>query len=338
MSAVVWQSSSMTKDMPARMLRLLSLLQTRREWFGTELAERLGVSGRTVRRDIDRLRELGYRVEATTGIAGGYRLASGQKLPPLLLHDDEAIAVAAALLTQAGSGVTGSPDIAVQVLAKLEQILPASLSRRVAALTDATDTGRQHPVPRADPATLATIALTCRDHDLLSFDHHSRTAVTSTRRVEPYTIVTAHSRWYLLAYDLDRSDWRTFRIDRISAATPLRRHFLPRELPDSDPITYVAKSIRTTPYRYTARATVSAPAETIAARLNSAIPGRVQPLNDHTCTVTLGADSPEPIAADLITLSAPFTLDAPPELLDKLHTFADRLTTATRPPVTPQPP
>lgn len=325
----------MTKDMPARMLRLLSLLQTRREWFGAELAERLGVTGRTVRRDIDRLRELGYRVEATTGTAGGYRLASGQKLPPLLLHDDEAIAVAAALLTMAGSGITGSPDIALRVLAKLEQILPARLGRQVAALTDATDTGRSPNGPHADPETLATIALACRDHDLLSFDHHSRTGTTSTRRVEPYTIVTAHDRWYLLAYDLDRADWRTFRIDRITAATPLRRHFLPRELPAPDPITYVADSIRTTPYRYTARATVSAPAETITARLPTSIPGRVQPLDDHTCTVTLGADSPETIATDLLALDAPFILDAPPELLAELHLLADRLATATRPPTNP---
>ncbi|WP_114559184.1 helix-turn-helix transcriptional regulator [Desertihabitans aurantiacus] len=328
----------MTNDMPARMLRLLSLLQTRREWFGAELAERLGVTGRTVRRDIDRLRELGYRVEATTGIAGGYRLASGQQLPPLLLHDDEAIAVAAALLTLAGSGVTGSPDVVLRVLAKLEQILPAPLSRRVSALTDATDAGRQHPVPRVDPKTLATIALACRDHDLLSFGHHSRTAVTSTRRVEPYTIVTAHGRWYLLAYDLDRSDWRIFRVDRIVAATPLRQRFLPRELPGPDPVTYVANSIRTAPYRHTARATVRAPAEVIAARLTTSIPGRVQPLDDHRCTVTLGADSPETIAADLVALDAPFTLDAPPELLEALHTIADRLATATRPSPDPQRP
>ncbi|MGW6332487.1 helix-turn-helix transcriptional regulator [Nocardia rhamnosiphila] len=322
----------MTTDMPARMLRLLSLLQTRREWFGAELAERLGVTGRTVRRDIDRLRELGYRIEATTGTAGGYRLASGQKLPPLLLHDDEAIAVAAALLSLAGSGVGGSPDIALQALAKLEQILPVRLSRRVAALTDSTDTGRRHPVPRADPETLATIALTCRDHDLLSFDHRSRTGTTSIRRVEPYSIVTAHDRWYLLAYDLDRADWRTFRIDRISAATPLRHHFLPRPLPAPDPVAYVADSIREAPYRYTARATVSAPQQTIITRLPTTLPGRVQPLDDRTCTVALGADSPETIAATLIALDAPFVLDAPPELLETLHAIADRLATGTRRP------
>ncbi|MGK5632144.1 helix-turn-helix transcriptional regulator, partial [Streptomyces sp. URMC 123] len=190
----------MTTDLPARMLRLLSLLQTRREWSGTELAERLGVTTRTIRRDIDRLRDLGYPVDGTTGHAGGYRLASGAAMPPLLLDDEEATATAVALRTAAGH-LTGMEETALRALAKLEQVLPHRLRTQVAALqqTTATITWTAGG-PRTDPATLSVLAAACRDHETVTFDYTTRHGASASRRVEPHHLVASGGLWYLLAH------------------------------------------------------------------------------------------------------------------------------------------
>ncbi len=331
MSVSVWQSESVTTNMPGRMLRLLALLQSRREWSGTELADRLGVTGRTVRRDIDRLRELGYPVEGTTGTAGGYHLASGRNLPPLLLDDEEAVAVAVGLLTAAGGSVTGTEEMSLRALVKLQQVLPARLRRQVDAFADAIVPVVRRNGPQVDPSTLAVVAAACRDQESLSFGYQRRDGTASTRRVEPHTLVSTHGLWYLVAHDVDRAGWRTFRIDRLTSPVPTGRRFTPRELPTIDAATYVARNITAAPYRYTVRATVDAPAETVLARTASLIPGRVEPVDEHTCTVHVGADTPEFVITHLVALGADFALDdAPPELLDHLQTAGQRLIDAAR--------
>jgi predicted DNA-binding transcriptional regulator YafY len=194
--------------MPERMLRLLSLLQSRREWSGADLARRLEVTDRTVRRDIERLRGLGYPVDASTGVAGGYRLVSGADLPPLLLEDDEAVAIAVGLRTASA----GLEDAAVRALAKLEQILPKRLRGKVNAVGDATSALPQRGA--VDISVLGVVAAACRDHELLRFDYSGRDGRPGARRVEPRNLVAWYGRWYLIAFDTDRADWRTFRLDR----------------------------------------------------------------------------------------------------------------------------
>jgi predicted DNA-binding transcriptional regulator YafY len=290
-----------SKNMPGRMLRLLSLLQTRREWSGAELAERLGVTDRTVRRDIDRLRELGYPVDATTGTAGGYRLASGRDLPPLLLDDDEAVAIAVGLRT-ASSGVHGIEDAALRALAKLEQVLPARLRAQVAAVGSATVAVPEDAVASADPETVAVLAIACRDHELVAFDYRRRDGSASHRRVEPHALVSAYRRWLLLAFDPGAGDWRIFRVDRISAPTPTRWRFTPRPIPDGDAAEYVGRSLAAAPYRYNARVVVRAPASRVQAALMQPLPGKVIPLDADSCEVRCGADDLRLIAHDLLDI------------------------------------
>jgi predicted DNA-binding transcriptional regulator YafY len=310
--------------MPGRMLQLLALLQSRREWSGAELAERLEVTDRTVRRDVERLRDLGYPVDGTTGTAGGYRLASGRNLPPLLLDDDEAVAVAVGLLAAAGTGVADMAETAVRALAKLQQVLPARLRARVTAVGDTTVAGPQRGAAGVDPALLLLLAAACRDHELLAFDYRRRDGVQARRRVEPYRLVTTYGYWHLLAFDPARDGWRAFRVDRLTDPAPTRARFTPRELP-FDPVEHVAAAITQAPYRYAGRATVAAPAETVLARLPAPLPGRVQAIDEHTCTVTLGADRLDLVLADLVALGADFILDASDELRDAVREMGRRL-------------
>src|SRR3954467_250947 len=195
----------------SRLLELLSLLQARRDWPGGELAGRLGVSGRTIRRGGERLRALGYPVESLTGPAGGYRLHAGTAMPPLLLDDDEAIAIAVGLRPAAGGSVAGIEETAVRALVKLEQVLPAQLRRRVAALGSATFT---LPVggPTVDPQHLTVIAAACRDSECLRFGYRARDGTESRREVEPHSLVNRGRRWYLVAWDRRREDWRAVRV------------------------------------------------------------------------------------------------------------------------------
>jgi predicted DNA-binding transcriptional regulator YafY len=259
-----------THDMPGRLLRLLSLLQTRREWSGSELADQLDVTVRTVRRDIDRLRELGYPVNSAPGHAGGYRLASGSDLPPLLLDDDEAVAIAVALRTVT-SGVTGIAETALRALAKLEPVLPARLRGRVTTLQH-TVTPLQHTGagPQADPAVLVTVAAACRDHEIVTFDYTTRHGTTGGRRVEPHAVVAAAGLWYLVGYDTRSNDWRLYRLDRLSDPTPTGRRVSPRDLPAADPAVYVQYKIRTAPTRFHAVATIAAPADFVRDRAGGA--------------------------------------------------------------------
>src|SRR6201747_987403 len=203
-----------------RLLKLLSLLQTRRDWPGGELASRLEVSPRTIRRDVERLRDLGYPVEASTGPFGGYRLHAGTAMPPLLLDDDEAVAIAVGLRAAARASVTGIEETSVRALVKLEQVLPSHLRRRVNALQTATVTLATSGGPTVDPEALTAIAGACRDRERLRFAYRGRDATESSRTVEPHTLVNLGRRWYLVAWDCDRDDWRPFRVDRLPRLSP----------------------------------------------------------------------------------------------------------------------
>src|SRR5215218_2209561 len=230
----------------ARLLRLLSLLQARRDWTGPELAARLGVSPRTLRRDMDKLRGLGYPVDATPGTAGGYRLGAGAMLPPLLLDDEEAVAVAIGLRTAAGGTITGIEETSVRALAKLEQVLPSRLRHRVTALHAVT-------VPlspggaQVDPDTLTALAAACRDHQRLRFDYRSHDGTATVRITEPHRLVHTGRRWYLVAWDVERDDWRTFRVDRVTPRIPTGPRFAPRALPDLDVGGYTSYAVSTAP-------------------------------------------------------------------------------------------
>ena len=230
----------------SRLLELLSLLQARRDWPGAELADRLEVSRRTIRRDVERLRELGYPVESLTGPAGGYRLRAGTAMPPLLLDDDEAIAIAVGLRTAARASVTGIEETAVRALVKLEQVLPAHLRRRVSALGLGDDRAPGGG-PTVDPQDLTVIAAACRDSECLRFAYRSRDGTESRREVEPHSLVNLGRRWYLVAWDRGREDWRTFRVDRLARPAATGVSFTPRKLPAKDAAAYVERSIAAAP-------------------------------------------------------------------------------------------
>jgi predicted DNA-binding transcriptional regulator YafY len=226
-------------DTPARLLRLLSLLQTPRDWPGSELAERLQVSRRTIRRDIQRLRDLGYPVQATMGAVGGYRLVAGTAMPPLLLDDEEAVAIAVGLRTAASHAVAGIDEASVRALVKLEQVLPSRLGYRVRTLGAATVPLTWDAPPTVDPEQLTVLAAAIAGGERLRFDYRATDGTDSTRLAEPHRLVAAGRRWYLLAYDNDRHDWRVFRIDRIQRPQPTGVRTAPRELPTDDAAAYV---------------------------------------------------------------------------------------------------
>ncbi|GHC32195.1 DNA-binding transcriptional regulator [Streptomyces cinnamoneus] len=318
----------MTSDTTARALRLLSLLQTRREWSGSDLADRLDVTVRTVRRDVDRLRELGYPVEGTRGHAGGYRLSSGTDLPPLLLDDDEAVAIAVALRTAAG-GLSGIEETALGALAKLEQVLPRRLRGQVGALQAAVaGITWEERGPRADPALLATLAAACRDHEILTFGYTARGGTDTPRRVEPCHLVASGDLWYLLAHDTGKDDWRLFRLDRITRAVPTGRRVPPRRVPGDDPAAFVAGRLSAAPTRHRAVATVRAPAASVRARTRG-LGTRIRPVDDDTCLVDASDDHLPRIAQILAGLDADYTLDADPEVLGHLRDAAHRALRAT---------
>lgn len=311
----------------ARLLRLLSLLQTHRDWSGAELAERLGVTTRTVRRDVDRLRELGYPVHATPG-APGYRLGAGSDLPPLLLDDDEAVAVAVGLRTAAGGTVAGIEETSVRALAKLERVLPARLRQRVHALQSMTVplTGAAAPV---DATVLTAIAAACRDHEGLRFDYRSHDGRDSLRSAEPHRLVNSGRRWYLVGWDVDRRGWRTYRVDRLRLRTPNGPRFVPRDPPDDDLAAYMSRAISSAPYRYRARVVMHAPAEVVTGHMPPTM-GTVEPLDDRTCLLLCGANTLDEIVVWIALMDIGFEVRDPPELVERVGVLADRLRAASR--------
>jgi predicted DNA-binding transcriptional regulator YafY len=313
-----------------RLLALLSLLQARRDWAGAELADRLGVSGRTIRRDVERLRDLGYPVDSLTGPAGGYRLQAGAAMPPLLLDDEEAIAIAVGLRTAARASVTGIEETAVRALVKLEQVLPSHLRRRVRSLSSATIAP---PVggPTVDPQHLTVIAAACRDAERLRFAYRRRDGTDSRREVEPHSLVNLGWRWYLVAWDRGREDWRSFRVDRLERPASTGVRFTARPLPAADAAAFVRDSITGAPTRYEAVVVLRAPAGELAGRVPARW-GTLEPLDDHSCELRTGDDDLRWLAMRIAMLGVDFEVREPPELLDHLRALAQRLARASSPP------
>jgi predicted DNA-binding transcriptional regulator YafY len=306
-----------------RLLKLLSLLQARRDWPGPELAERLDVSPRTIRRDVERLRDLGYPVEASTGPFGGYRLHAGTAMPPLLLDDDEAVAIAVGLRTAAGASVTGIEETAIRALVKLEQVLPAHLRRRVNALQSVTST-LPATGPQVDPEALTAIAGACRDRERLRFDYSARDATESRRLVEPHSLVNLGRRWYLVAWDCDRDDWRTFRVDRIERPSSAAARFTPRSLPGAgDPAAYVAANLRQSTNRVNARITIHAPAATLVERWPW-MRDSLTPLDHGRSEYRPSDDSLDWLAMRVGMIGFDFQIHEPPELVDAVRALAER--------------
>jgi predicted DNA-binding transcriptional regulator YafY len=312
----------------SRTLQLLSLLQTHRYWPGAELAERLEVSPRTLRRDVDRLRELGYPVEAQRGVDGGYQLAAGAVLPPLVIDDEEAVALVVGLQAAAQGAVEGIAESSVRVLAKVLQVMPARLRRRAEALRAMTvpaewGGGTTAAVPMAiDPGALTTAALACRDCEQLRFSYTAADGRRSERHVEPYRLVCLGRRWYLVAYDLVRQDWRSFRVDRLCALQAVGARFRPRELPAADAAEFVRAGLDKLPRPYQVEAVVDISAETALERI-----GRwaaVEEIDTGHCRVRMTTDALDwPIMA-LGVLGAEFRVLEPPELLGQVHEWGAR--------------
>jgi predicted DNA-binding transcriptional regulator YafY len=318
---------SVSETTSSRLLTLLSLLQGRRDWPGGELADRLGVSGRTIRRDVDRLRELGYPVDSLTGPAGGYRLRAGTAMPPLLLDDDEAIAIAVGLRTAAGGSVAGIEETSVRALVKLEQVLPAHLRRRVQALQSVTQTLPLRGGPRVDPQHLTTIAAACRDRERLRFGYRARDDAATRREVEPHALVSVGRRWYLVAWDCGREDWRSFRVDRIANPSAGGRRFEPRELPAANAASYVEQSLRSYPSRYQARVTVHTSAQELSRR--RWVGGDVEPIDDERCWYRTSDDDLDWLAIRITMLGYEFEVHEPPELVKRLRELGERVARAT---------
>ncbi|WP_242614607.1 helix-turn-helix transcriptional regulator [Actinomadura roseirufa] len=316
----------MSDTTSARLLQLLSLLQARREWSGPELCERLGVSARTVRRDVERLRGLGYPVRATLGAAGGYGLEAGTAMPPLLLDDEEAVAIAVGL--RGAAGIEGVEETSLRALAKLEQVLPARLRRRVSALHTATTPLTGPPAgPRADAAALAVLAAACRDRERIRFGYRDEKGSGGGRLVEPHGLVSAGRRWYLVAWDAGREDWRTFRVDRIDDPRPTGVRCAPRALPAADAAAFVTASLaRARPLRR-AVVTVHASAAELADRFR-VTGAEVEPVDERTCTLRTAPDSLEWTALRLAFLELDFEVREPPELAARLAVMGRRLLSA----------
>ncbi len=310
-------------------MRLLSLFQVQRYWSGTELSQRLEITGRTLRRDVERLRRLGYPVHSTSGAAGGYQLGAGATMPPLLLDDEEAVAVALGLRTSASGSVAGIEEASMRALVKLEQVLPPRLRHRVAALHSFI-LPLGHRGPTVDAERLSAIAGACRDHEGLRFNYNDRAGAPSARVVEPHRVVHTGHRWYLVAWDAGRKDWRTFRVDRIEGKLKTSTRFQPRKPPDGDFAAFVSKSLSYAAYPYRARVTLHAAVETVAQRVPPSA-GVLEAINDHSCMLSTGSHSLEGITIHLSLLGVDFQVHEPPELIDHLRRLADRLSRATGP-------
>ncbi|WP_257002174.1 YafY family protein [Streptomyces sp. WZ.A104] len=345
-------------DTPARLLKLLSLLQTPREWPGGELADRLDVSPRTIRRDIDRLRDLGYPVEASRGSVGGYRLVAGAAMPPLLLDDEEAVAIAVGLRAGAGHAIEGVDEASVRALAKLEQVLPSRLRHRVSALQTATVPLTRGDGSTIDPRTLTTLASAATGRERLRFAYRSGDGTRTKRQVEPYRLVSTGQRWYLVAYDLGREDWRTFRVDRVGEPFATGARFAPRPLPveggpdgggsggggradgghgkepngEGDAARFLARSMRRMQPELRLDVRFGAPAEFVAARLPATL-GTPEPDGEGGCRLRASCtDSLEWVALRLALVDCEFSVAGPPQLVAYLENLGTRLTRAARHP------
>jgi predicted DNA-binding transcriptional regulator YafY len=316
----VWQTST-------RLLQLLTMLQARRDWSGQELASRLEVTTRTIRTDIERLRDLGYPVEASPGVGGGYRLSHGTTMPPLLLDDEEVVAVAVALRTTAGAGVTGIEEASLRALIKLEQMLPTRLRHRIDAMRTAT-VSVPGVGPTVDLAVLSAIAGAIRASERLCFDYVDHSGRSTVRTTEPQRLVVWGRRWYLLAWDVDRASWRTFRADRITPKTPTGPRFRPRTLTDDEVSRFVQRSAGTATWRYRARIRIHAPVDQVRALLPLAV--NVSADGPDRCIIEAGSDTPHQLALYVGLLDIDFDILEPPDLAEAFIRLAERYQRAAK--------
>lgn len=324
----------MNDDPTARALALLSCLTSRAHWTGQELATRLGVTTRTVRRDVERLRRLGYRIDATSGVQGGYRLTSGASPAPLFLDADEAVALVTALLAATGDQATGMVDASLRALAKLHHLLPTRLVGAADAVRTAARSAQIGQAPAVDPHVIAVLAECCRDAAAVRFSYRRRDGEPSARRVEPNTLVTVRRVWYLVAFDLDRADWRTFRVDRIDGAVERTGHGAPsRALPTGDPMAFVAASLAEIPYEHTATLDVALPRDRLLSLARGLNPRRVDERGRRACRVRLGAAELDELVrqiVDIVAIGPVTVLDAAPAVLHATEQLADTLATAAK--------
>ena len=317
-------------DTTTRALDLLSLLQSHRHWSSRELADRLGVTDRTLRRDIERLRDLGYQIDAARGSVGGYRLVAGTGLPPLLLTDDEGVAIAVGLRSQAAAGLRGGEHTTLSALAKIEQVLPPALRRRIEAVQSSMAVAPGEG-PAVDADLLAQLALCCRDSERIRFGYTAATGQESTRSTEPHLLVPYGRRWYLLAWDRDRDDWRTFRLDRITALQQTRVHFPPRELSAADAAALVARSVSRVETGFTATAVLHLP----LAETRSLLGWWARDATARGAELTawpLASDHLPGLVTALLWIpdDVPYTLEASERVLAFLRARAERFGAAAR--------
>ncbi len=310
----------------ARLLRLLSMFQARRYWSGEDLSRRLEITSRTLRRDVDKLRSLGYPVNSTCGVEGGYQLGAGATLPPLLLDDEEAVAVAVGLRTAASGTVSGIEEASVRALAKLQQVLPARLRKRVTALhsfiVPLTNAG-----PMVDAERLSLLAGACRDYEKIQFTYRSKEKITSAREVEPHRLVHTGRRWYLAAWDLERNDWRTFRVDRMEPKISTGARFTPRQPPDGGFAAFAARSVVYTPTVYPAKIRFHVNVEAAWERLPPGA-GLLEADGDHACVFQTAAGSLDALAVYIALVAYDFEIINPPELVDRIRWMVERFTKA----------
>jgi predicted DNA-binding transcriptional regulator YafY len=309
-------------DTGNRTLRLLSLMQSRRDWSGADLAARVGVSVRTLRRDVQRLRDLGYPVDAQPGVDGGYRLSPGAALPPLVLDDDEAVALVVGLQAAAQTAVAGMAEASVRALTTVVQVLPVRLRRRADALRAVTVSATWRGDGNVDPHALTAVAQACRDTERLEFTYTAASGERTERLVEPFRLVALGRRWYLVAYDLERGDWRSFRLDRLTTPRATGAQFALRQLPANDAAAFVRAGIADAPAPFAVDVLVAAP----AMRVRAAI-GRwatVEDAGDGSCRVLMKADDLSWPAMALGAVGEEFTVVSPPELRDLLRDWGAR--------------
>lgn len=320
-----------------RLLTLLSLLQTQRDWPGSLLASRLGVSARTIRRDIDRLRGMGYSIQATLGPSGGYRLRAGSELPPLLFDDDQAVALAVALQTVSVSGV-GIEEAAIRALATIRQVMPSRLRHRLESLDVVSVAAAPGEAERVNVSADVLISLvrTIRAKEVLRFDYAARgeragdATTRPPRRVEPHHIVTARGKWYLLAWDLERGDWRLFSADRLTPRTPTGPRFAPRSVPGGDVDEFVSARFKGADVNeWSCRGSVilDAPMRDV---LPFAGDGTVRPLGDDRCILESGSWSWGSLAASFGRFEVPMEVVGPAELVDAFATLSKRYAETAR--------
>jgi predicted DNA-binding transcriptional regulator YafY len=308
-------------DTAERLLRLLGLLEGRIDWTADELSTRLEVTTRTIRRDITRLRDLGYPVEAVAGPGGGYRLGAGGKLPPLLLDDDEALIVALGLRVAANAAVGGLEDASLSALSKLEHVLPPRLRTRLEDISVAT-VSMGSGAARIDPAALATTAAATRARGRIRFDYTDAEGRQSRRHAEPLRLVHTGRRWYLVAFDLDRADWRTFRLDRVSE--PVATGIRSAKRKEPDPVELVQRGIAVDAWNQRATIVLHVPAGRASASIPPTI-GAIQPIDDQTSRLETGADEMIWLAHYLLGLPFAFTVEEPDELKRELSAIGARL-------------